>query len=776
MTEISPTLQKITQIIKSAAEQKVVYPKDITPTVPATTVYPKPVVETVPITKVPTTRTSAMLEFLRKTPEEKLAYFKARHFLARIRQAPEQISVYEFKTLYPDAQIPSSKYGKYDVVTAKNVFAPTYPGRIKKVYTFRYSPAAQHKIKVAGSIENYDKYLGIVRANPHQMILSHMMAGPFNLDLAFASTTSGITGASEREEILIKQLHRWKGSPESKGDISRMAIAIYENPFVRIAAAEAMGMGIGKVLGPVEGYVAARWGPRAVQALHLAQMGVGGAVVGPPAYSIAKKYYEGKYKEAIPETVMLSLLIGAGIEGYKLGKGTPKIWGKHKGLTPVEAGFKKGLVKSKRFDPLQKEYYNLISDIKQDLRTRHVRPVQEEPTYMNVEALKQYNQQKADVLRTVIKNQLKFLKHKAQVYGGAATEKVSTHDIDMMFKSARDPVVLEYIARKLGIDPQMVFDPHQLPGAYKIVTRAGAYKEPGYVYPSGQRGIRFTEQFYRLSESAMELAHKGRIKDISEAVRMLDLIYGKTGIPPKMQPKVTRFLELSAVLEQDPRIMDPAMSKLLYDSGIGKKLWDIRIKFYRKVLPETYLQKQFSALSNKDLNVLQNFLQARATGGLPPSMSIPFSAASYGMALWSAYYGDLGKKPVSKPSYPVDKSTYLALKSKTRKPSEYPEYPYSPYGHPSIYTTPPPGYPSTYIPPPSPGPYYSPPPSYPSAYYSPSYSPPYSPPTPTPPPPPGFLWFPRGGKVTAQAGKLPHAVQYYDEYAELQRLMEEVIL
>jgi len=694
----------------------------------------------------------------------------------------------QFISEHPDVEIPTSPYGAYDRVT---VGTPMYneAGQVVPGYQFSYSPKAKHKIRIAESTENYDKYLSIVRNHPELAAL-HTFAGPLNIDLALASNKPGITGASEREEILIKQLHAWKGSPEGGPDIGRGAMAVIENPFVQIALGKAGGMAIGKLTGSASGYLAARYGPRAVQAFNLAQLAAGGALVGPQAYSIGKKAYEGKTAEAIGDITMFGLTFAAGIEGYRLGKGTPKLFGKSKGLTPYEAGYKKGLVKSKRFDPLQKEYYNIVSEIKQDLRLRHVMPVQEEPTYTNVRALEQYNKQKADILRNVIKNQLISLKNRAQISGGAGTEKPSTGDIDELFRSAKDPVILKYIARKLGIDPNVVFDPHQLPRTGQIITRGGAPKEPPYPYPSGQRGIRFTEQFGRLADSSMELAHKGRIKDISEAVRMLDLVYKKSGgIPKNIQPKVQRFLELSAILEQDPRIMDPSMSRLLYDSGIGKKLWSVRTKFYQKVLPETYLAKQFQALSKSDLATLQNYLSIRSGGGLPPSLSMAFSDPSYGVGSWVAFFSGLSrshKRPPStlpstligdttSPKYPSESKFYPSYppkppspkkskpsKSVSEPPSAYPsKMSKSPYSKPPYY---PPGYPYPLIP------------SSPSSEY-PYYPYPSSPISEVITPPEGMILFPPGfaGKIAGKGKAEPYSVKYFNEYEAIQDLLRNVI-
>ena len=109
-------------------------------------------------------------------------------------------------------------------------------GQLVPGYQFEYSPKAKHMINVAGSADNYKKYLSIVRSHPELPALYSLSGGAgvgpigiipsMGVDLALASNKPGITGASEREEIIIKYLHRTKGSPEGGPTLEGLGRAI----------------------------------------------------------------------------------------------------------------------------------------------------------------------------------------------------------------------------------------------------------------------------------------------------------------------------------------------------------------------------------------------------------------------------------------------------------------------------------------------------------------------------------------------------------------------
>lgn len=157
--------------------------------------------------------------------------------------------------------IPKGQLGQFDVVKKGVVKDET--GRLVTGYTFSYSPESKRKIRIAGSIENYDKYLKMVRKRIELGGIYAMMGGkgvgPLGIvptmgwDLALASNKPGPTGATEREEILIEYLHRVKGSPEGGASLGGAARFIIDNPYVQLTAAEAL---------PIVGAAATKTGVR----------------------------------------------------------------------------------------------------------------------------------------------------------------------------------------------------------------------------------------------------------------------------------------------------------------------------------------------------------------------------------------------------------------------------------------------------------------------------------------------------------------------------------
>jgi len=155
----------------------------------------------------------------------------------------------KFLSQNPGLTLPQSQLGNYDRVVVGPMQDPN-TGRLVRGYTFTYSDVAKQKIAVAGSVSNYDKYLQMVRSHPELPAIYNLMGGTgvgplgiipsMGVDLAIASSRRGPTGASEREEILIKYLHNVKGSPEGGATPGGAASFIIQNPYVQIAAMEAL--------------------------------------------------------------------------------------------------------------------------------------------------------------------------------------------------------------------------------------------------------------------------------------------------------------------------------------------------------------------------------------------------------------------------------------------------------------------------------------------------------------------------------------------------------
>jgi hypothetical protein len=449
--------------------------------------------------------------------------------------------------------------------------------------------------------------------------------------LGITSLFYNLTGERQKAiDVKVKAMHRTTVIKEAGGIISpEFAKYWFENPATQIGMAVVGGYGIGKLgtyaAGRVSGSVLA------TRALQIGGLSIGAALAAPAVIDIHSTWKRGDTGEAVGKLGMLGVQVGAGYSGYKMGaSSTSGLFGRNKGLTAFEAGAKKAYVntlrsgmKSGDIDLLQgvrgirasQAYFK----IKADIRMSNLRPFQAEPSFTNIQTL-----EKTPGLRNWFKQHSKF--RKSEIFGGAASEKVSTHDIDIMYRSALGKVETGYASTKLGygdVGQYADIKMWQRPGS--IVSKMGTTKISSYKHPSGLRTGQFSEQFFRLGESSLNLAHSGRAKDIPGAIRMLDMIYGRTGgISGRIAPTVESYKFAMGGLEKTPMVMEPALSAKIYGTSWGKKWYGFKTKFYEKVVPEFFLKgkvKKFGISSTTPV----------AKGGfsyLPPSPSISFMPSS----------------------------------------------------------------------------------------------------------------------------------------------------
>lgn len=547
----------------------------------------------------------------------------------------------QFKADNPNVIVPIGAAGSYDVV---RVTTKKYPvvksdmidplarilgyssARTQTQYEFSYSPKAIHKIEVAGSTDFYEPYLDIVRSHPELAAL-HLFSGSLNIDLALASNKPGITGASEREEILIKHLHKWKGSPESKGDVGRMwTVAIPENPFVKIALAVGGGNLLGRGMGAAQGYLTqiGRFG--ALKALNL---GTGAAMTGITAlegYDISKKAYEGRTSEAVSQGLMFGLTMGAGWEGVKAGQGPGFRYGAQKGF---EKNLKTSLGKNITWD----EYSTLLSTSKARYNT--------EKLLNKLGSTKQTLGELEDV--GTLKNQpeaVVYLEGKipstkdSKVLGSYARNKPGARDIDIQL-SAKDTVFYDKSLSKITGGDQ-VADIHRLQKPGEIVSEFGTTAQNPYIYKTKFGKIKttkYTEEFGRLSSSSLRPAHEGRLKDIDESLRTLDMITSGKKLSPKLQDNIdiykTGMERIKLWGEEHPLIRSKVESDFLYG---GKSLKDLvyekKVSFWDKNISEKDILKDISkytelgrktrgsAKNNLSSSINQDLVSSNLLGGL----------------------------------------------------------------------------------------------------------------------------------------------------------------
>lgn len=396
------------------------------------------------------------------------------------------------------------------------------------------------------------------------------------------------TGQKQKAiDIKIKSLARIK-SIKSPLDA---AIWYVESPVGQIGIAAIGGYGAGRIGTYAAGRVSTSI--LATRALQAGGLIVGGSLVAPAVFDIKSTWESGKEGEALGKAGMFGFMFASGYAGYKAGQfDTSSLFPKSKGLTAYERGAKtahikmveKGIAKGTIKPDVGEAVLQATrarAEIIKDIRLRGLKPYQPEIKYETIQSLK-----KEPRVTRWFKKQLPI--RKSKVYGGAASDKPSTHDIDLAYRSALRHVESEYAVNKLtGGDFLKKFaDVHPWTKKGQILSRMGEFDEGIYRHPSGTGTQKWSEQFAKLSRSALHLEHEGRIKDIPESVRLLGRIYeGTGGVPSKIQPHVKSYVKATSYLYEHPFVMSKETSSYLYGTSLAKKWYNVKKSFYRKVIP-----------------------------------------------------------------------------------------------------------------------------------------------------------------------------------------------
>jgi hypothetical protein len=442
-------------------------------------------------------------------------------------------------------------------------------------------------------------------------------------------------------------------------------MAVAQNPFVQIAGSAAGGMVAGKVLGGVTGRIAAKYGASAVSTFNRGQLVVGGVMATPSVIGGAQDIQKGDYGSLAGKVVMGGLTMGAGMGGYSIGTGTRISIGKYKGLTPEQASILKtiskpgfsnvrqvknpltGKITTKigPMNPTRVKMTKAMLKLEQDIFSKGVNPKFSEPTLLNLTAYTEQKvspQQKESFVKAV-KGYL--TERRGQGYGGAFTPAAAkkggmSHDIDLAFKSARNPVELAYVSKKLGLSDEQVaglMDIHKMIPTGAQTEFLGGRSLPSVKYQSGVKGIDVRDQLIRVGEGSVFLEHSGRTKDLENTIALAKILY-KTQYPkgiPKDSKAILSNLErtyTAALKNPDSLIVEPAVSKVLYSPG---KVWEASKKFYEKVLPESYLEKQYTKFVGKTpgkINIATGSMKGGAPVISPGMRSTGFAGSSAGFA------------------------------------------------------------------------------------------------------------------------------------------------
>lgn len=222
-----------------------------------------------------------------------------------------------------------------------------------------------------------------------------------------------------------------------------------------------------------------------------------------------------------------------------------------------------------------KEFAGMNFKIQSNMALTNLRVNQPEPTFTNIRNL--FGKQK---VINFFKEHSIFRSQK--IIGGAGSNKPITGDYDVQYMPY-GKAEAEYMLNKIGYNLADVSDPHYLQKVDTMATILGGKVEPSYLYPSGRTGIRWTEQFVRLSDSSLNLAHIGRVKDISESVRMSQQLF-PSGFPKSFGFTMADYSKTATFLSKNPVVMSRFSSSLYYSPSSSDAIKDLKVDFYKKTM------------------------------------------------------------------------------------------------------------------------------------------------------------------------------------------------
>ena len=111
-------------------------------------------------------------------------------------------------------------------------------------------------------------------------------------------------------------------------------------------------------------------------------------------------------------------------------------------------------------------------------------------------------------------------------------------------------------------------------------------REPSIVKESGLQQISPIEGFKRVSESALELTHEGRLKDFDSSITEATAIFEAAGKPDDLKLALDRFIKAAQSLKENPVYMKESDASL-YNANWPKKVAEVKNKLYRKMIPDT---------------------------------------------------------------------------------------------------------------------------------------------------------------------------------------------
>ena len=459
---------------------------------------------------------------------------------------------------------------------------------------------------------------------------------------------------------------------KNEGAISYLSTA-YTSPFAVTGFSVAMGYGFGNLSGTVAGRLAYS-SPTLAKGFMVGEMAIGTAYLTGEAIQVGEAFKKSP-SEGLTALTTTGMRVGGGFYGYKLGRdigfarGTR--WGyrsevKKGDLILYDAGKQQEFILE---SGTGKDYRNLLLQREKSLwkleKQGLFKVKTEAKNPVNLENVQTMSSQKSGFKKFTPKFMQKY---KSELFGSASEKtqfikipKGESHDLDIGFKRyVRASDMWDYSTAKFKIKDQ-VADIKPLPKTNELVTPFGGRKQPsikgyeinigGKTYHSNYRLMPLRESGLRHAHSSLDLAHKGRIKDIGRTTDIATELYTqgvKTGQIGsfkawRMKKNLDFLIETNPTYESYPKIMDPARAEMFYTTDPLPTKRDIPDIIYKKITPSKIQTKvnQYTFGKIKGIK-LSSGKGSKNVPSTPPSVSQEY--ASFGKTPSLTIASSVGKK------------------------------------------------------------------------------------------------------------------------------------
>jgi len=446
------------------------------------------------------------------------------------------------------------------------------------------------------------------------------------------------------------------------------------SPMGVLATSYMGGFGITAGVKYIGSMVAARYGAGSLAAwgVGAVQAGVGGAAIGYSAADIQAGFKKST-SEGWSRISKLGIATIGGYGGYRLGK-----TGTIRGATAARWGFQKGFEK-RILKGMTKGDIDLVTgarvlkasrlelQLRRGLRDVKIRD-RKTPEFGKIQTLKDQPEYSSYLQKQIFRK-------KAGIFGSVSEEEATFHDIDVMFKNVvKARLEAQYAAKRFGAgDFSQYADikPWQRVGTQ--VGRAGTIKQP-WVTVKGWKLMRISESAQRHGESAWELPHIGRTKDITRSVRLYTKLFKAAGEPSYLKSTLDEYSFTMSQLEKSPFIMKELESQFIYGGKPLSEYWSgFKTKVYTKFAPKSWLETSFTKTMGTKIPITKPLKVTVPTDkGLPPTPSpsygyfVGYPSASAALSSSVSLSSSMSNfmKSISKSHSITHKPSFVSLKRK----------------------------------------------------------------------------------------------------------------